>query len=272
MGGLITTAARFKDDVTTSFRHYTCNNFNLLLREEEFKKEMKKSCPSSCISPKRKYIHLPKDQVIKKFSAEFSKTKNNYVYGNNFFAPVWYGMNFYDYKKKVAFSISDYSDNLHFLTYTFMNNPLIQNIIKSKNKDSFSEKDLIRWSHNVPDYILSDIWRFKELKNINALYDLNGERLELADMDVLQAIVSLFIDEDGFRYIDNKYSILNVRLPDWEFYSDSRGKPESFLKLYDYLSKENILTKNDKFAWDLFIENKKEEEYIKANIKYDEEE
>lgn len=88
MGGLITTAARFKDGVSTSFRHYTGNYFYLTFEESEFKKQMKKGCPSSRISPKRKYIHLSTEAAIKKYETEFSKTENNYVYGNNFLAPV----------------------------------------------------------------------------------------------------------------------------------------------------------------------------------------
>ncbi|CAG74564.1 hypothetical protein ECA1660 [Pectobacterium atrosepticum SCRI1043] len=248
MGGLITTAARLKDDTVVSFRHYTNNDFNLVLRQDDFIKEMKKISPSIKTSPKRKYMKLSRDDVIDKFERRFSKTTFDYVCGNSFLAPVWYGINFFDYRKNVAFSVNDFSSNLHFLTYNLMSNPIVIKMLKEGVM--FTESDLVRLSHNVPFVYLRDILKLKELKDINALYDENGEIIDLKGRDTFDIICSFFDD----NLVKPEYFKLRVKYPDWDFYSHSDGE-DGFDILKDYLEKENLLTKNDKIAWGGFESN-----------------
>ncbi|WP_407579569.1 hypothetical protein [Citrobacter koseri] len=248
MGGLITTAARLKDGMVVSFRHYTCNNFNLILNEDDFLNEVKRSCPSVKISPKRRYMKLDRDGVIERYKKTFSKTGLDYIYGNSFLAPVGYGMNFYDYKNNVAFSVNGFSSNLHFLTYNLMFNPIIMRMLK--DGVMFTEEDLARLSFNIPQHYINEILIFKELKNTNSLYYENGSVLELNNMSVFEAILSLFdnklVKPECFR--------MQVKYPEWDFYSFPDEK-EGFNKLKGYLEKENILTKNDKIAWNIFEED-----------------
>lgn len=245
MGGLITTAARFKDNTIVSFRHYTCNNFNLILDQDSFIKEMKRSCPSAKISPKRLYTKFHDNQVIAKYNQTFSKTERNYVYGNTFLSPFGYGMNFYDYKRNVAFSVNGFSNNLNFLTYSLMLNPIMIKILKEGIV--FTENDLERFSHNIPSFYLNEIIKFKELKNRDVLFDLNRKHLELSHMDTFDALLTLF----GNRLVRSECFQLICNIPEWQFHSFDDEK-EGFNLLRGYLENERLLTKNDKIAWDLF--------------------
>ncbi|MBS4433291.1 hypothetical protein E2566_08005 [Pectobacterium punjabense] len=248
MGGLITTAARLKDGTVVSFRHYTNNEFNLVLRQDDFIKEMKRISPSIKISPKRKYMKLSRDDVIDKFERRFSKTTFDYVYGNSFLVPVGYGINFFDYRKNVAFSVNAFSSNLHFLTYNLMSNPIVIKMLKEGVM--FTESDLVRLSHNVPFVYLRELLKLKELKDINALYDENGNVLDLKDRDTFDIIRSFF---DG-NLVKGEYFKLRVKYPGWNFYSHS-DREDGFDILKAYLEKENLLTKNDKISWGLFESN-----------------
>ncbi|HFS7481194.1 TPA: hypothetical protein ACH1O5_001593 [Enterobacter roggenkampii] len=248
MGGLITTSARLKDGTVVSFRHYTNNDFNLVLRQDDFVKEMKSISPSIKITPKRKYIKLSRDDVIDKFERRFSKTTSDYVYGNSFLAPVWYGINFFDYRKNVAFSVNDFSSNLHFLTYNLMSNPIVIKMLKENVM--FTESDLVRLSHNVPFVYLRELFKLKELKNINALYEENGNFLDLKCRDTFDIICSFFDD----NLVKPEYFKLRVKYPGWDFYSYS-DRDDGFNILKDYLEKEKLITKNDKIAWELFESN-----------------
>ncbi|AUY76728.1 hypothetical protein FNW83_16465 [Escherichia coli] len=248
MGGLITTAARLKDGTVVSFRNYTNNDFNLVLRQDDFIKEMKRVSPSIKISPKRKYMKLSRDDVIDKFERRFSKTMFDYVYRNNFLAPFWYGINFFDYRKNVAFSVNDFSSNLHFLTYNLMSNPLVIKMLKEGIM--FTESDLVRLSYNVPFVYLRDLLKLKELKDINALYDENGEIIEFKGRDTFAIIRSFF----EANLVKPEYFKLRVKYPGWDLYSYSYGE-DGFDILKDYLEKENLLSKNDKIAWEVFESN-----------------
>ncbi|MBA0199472.1 MULTISPECIES: hypothetical protein [Pectobacterium] len=250
MGGLITTAARLKDGTVVSFRHYTNNDFNLVLRQDDFIKEMKKISPSIKISPQRKYMKLSRDDVIDKFERRFSKTTFDYVCGNSFLAPVWYGINFFDYRKNVAFSVNDFSSNLHFLTYNLMSNPIVIKMLKEGVM--FTESDLFRLSHNVPFVYLRELLKLKELKDINALYDENGDVLDLKGRDTFDIIRYFF---DG-NLVKPEYFKLRVKHPRWDFYSRSDGE-YGFDILKAYLEKENLLTKHDKISWGLFESNRR---------------
>lgn len=140
---------------------------------------------------------------------------------------------------------------LHYPAYTLMANPVMQEILKNKDKHLFSEKHLNRWSHNIPSDILFDFYKFKELKNLNALYDLEGNQLDLSHVDTIQALINLF-DEDRFLY--NKYASLHVKLPDWKLFNGD--KLQDYQQLYDYLITEKLLSKNDILVWDLFMKEK----------------
>ena len=247
MGGLITTAARLKDGTVVSFRHYTNNDFNLVLNQDDFIKEMKRISPSIKISPKRKYMKISRDYVIDKYERRFSKSKFYYVCGDSFLAPVWYGINFFDYRKNVAFSMSDFSSNLQFLTYNLMSNPIVIKMLKEDVM--FTESDLFRLSHNIPFVYLRELFKLRELKDINALYDENGELLDLKDRDTFDIIRSFF---DG-NLVKPEYFKLRVKCPGWDFHDEEDG----FNILKDYLEKESLLTKNDKIAWGIFESNRR---------------
>lgn len=247
MSGLITTAARLKNGNIISFRHYTCHNFNLCLSEEDFVKTIKKYCHSTKTHSKRPYIKLPQDQAIEKYSTYLNKDQNQFIYGNNFLAPFDYGINFYDYQKKVAFSVNHFSNNVRFLTYYLTKNPLLKDIYKKKA--IVCEKDLIRFKMNIPFLYLKDIFKFKEFKDQDILYTSQGKKLDLAGVDTFKAINSLM---DQFFILQPEYSILHVNHPEWIFHDPLVSK-DSFNMLKDYLIKENILSKNDKLVWDLFM-------------------
>ncbi|EJS95085.1 Hypothetical protein Y17_1295 [Pectobacterium wasabiae CFBP 3304] len=114
----------------------------------------------------------------------------------------------------------------------------------------FTESDLVRLSHNVPFVYLRDILKLKELKDINALYDENGEIIDLKGRDTFDIICSFFDD----NLVKPECFKLRVKYPGWDFYSHSDGE-DGFDILKDYLEKENLLTKNDKIAWGEFESN-----------------
>ena len=123
MKGLVTTAARLENGMLISFRHYSCNNFNLCLNDKEFLKTIREYCPSTKIKSKRPYLKLPQDKAIEKINSYIDKNTGQYIYGNNYLAPCDTEINFYDYQKKVAFSVNGFSNNIRFSAHNFSNNP-----------------------------------------------------------------------------------------------------------------------------------------------------
>ena len=116
-----------------------------------------------------------------------------------------------------------------------------------KEKIIYKEEDLIKLSNNTPSIYLEDFFKFKELKNINALYSEKDELLDFKDGDTFEVILSLF--ENGF--IKSEYFKLKVKHKDWDFHSyDFNSVGFDILK--NYLCNNNLLTKNDKIAWGMF--------------------
>lgn len=157
-------------------------------------------------------------------------------------------MNFFDYQNKAAFSVNDYSDNLYFLTYDLMCNPIFLKMIKEKIR--YKEKDIMKLSHNVPAIYLEDFLKFRELKNINALYSKEGELLDFKDGDTFDIILSLF--ENGS--VKPEYFKLKVKHPDWNLHTYNFDK-DGFDLLKKYLLDNNLLSKTDKIAWNIFEES-----------------
>lgn len=244
MGGLITTAARLNDGVKIHFRTWTNTNFTLLFEEKEFLKEMRRSCPSSHIYPKGRYNGYSRENAIKKY--------NSSKYGNNYFAPFEYGINFYDYKNKVAFSVNDYENNLALPAYKFVYDDIIKEAYQHKELYIFTDKDLDKLKNNISYYKLMNIEQFKKFKEMDALYDVHEKPLNLKDMDTLSAIFSIF-DPDT-HYVLPQYAFLKVKISEWQMYSGNDIKDFQFF--HDYLRKEKLLTKNDELAWEMFFENR----------------
>ena len=128
-----------------------------------------------------------------------------------------------------------------------MSNPIVIKMLKEDVM--FTESDLFRLSHNIPFVYLRELFKLRELKDINALYDENGELLDLKDRDTFDIIRSFF---DG-NLVKPEYFKLRVKCPGWDFHDEEDG----FNILKDYLEKESLLTKNDKIAWGIFESNRR---------------
>lgn len=229
MGGLIKVVARLEDNSIISKTCIASTELNLRLTEDSFLEVIPSLIDNfnndgECL---RKVSDLSQKETI---------------------SPTGYGIIFYDYKNKKAFSFHDYCGTLD-LSILNMFNDLSFNdwVLGKKNQLNINlEKETVR-----------NIKLFEELKEKDCLFKFrNNEKLDLKNMDNLSAFRH-FLDEEEFMgkkilTLNSEFYRLKVKYPGWDFYSGSDDKQKMEI-LKEYLIKENLMDDKSLEEWNEYF-------------------
>lgn len=226
MGGLIKVVARLEDNSIISKTCTASTELNLRLTEDSFLEVIYDLIDDYNFNGERKVSDLYQKETI---------------------SPTGYGIIFYDYKNKKAFSFHDYCGTLDLSILNMFNDLSFNDWVLGKKNEL---------NINVEKETLRNIKLFEELKEKGCLFKFrNNEKLNLKNMDNLSAFRH-FLDEEEFMgkkifTLSSEFYRLKVKYPGWDFYFGSDDKQKMEI-LKEYLIKEDLMDDKSLEEWNKY--------------------
>lgn len=227
MGGLIKVVARLEDNSIISKTCTASTELNLRLTEDSFLEVIYDLIDDYNFNGERKVSDLYQKETI---------------------SPTGYGIIFYDYKNKKAFSFHNYCGTLDLSILNMFNDLSFNDWVLGKK---------VELNINVDKETLRNIKLFEELKEKGCLFKFrNNEKLDLKDIDNLSAF-RYFLDEEEFMdkkilTLNSEFYRLKVKYPGWDFYSGSDDKQKMEI-LKEYLIAENLMDDKSLEEWNEYF-------------------
>lgn len=186
---------------------------------------------------------------------------NNHEVGDTFLAPYYFGIEFYDFKNKQIWSLS----NHHIAPFRYRSSILIRQIesfnqrygsITVKNITDF--KSVINEDKSNSDEFLlieqyyKDLYFFLEFIE-DYYFKTDFEEISFKDLTLQQ----IFDRLNNLKHKNNEAPYLSVIINDWKIIDlrDFNNEKEAFTSLKSYLEQEKLLNDSDRLCWDIYIDN-----------------